>query len=43
MIYLRRGQDSNLQALAGAAFQERFLTIRSTPPYEAVGTGFEPA
>lgn len=29
---MRRGQDSNLQALAGARFPIVFLTIRSTPP-----------
>src|SRR3989338_9180224 len=30
----RRGQDSNLQALTGASFQDWFLTIRSTPPID---------
>ena len=28
----RRGQELNLHALAGACFQNKFLTIRSTPP-----------
>ena len=28
----RRGQESNLHAIAGACFQNKFLTIRSTPP-----------
>jgi hypothetical protein len=28
----RRGQDSNLQALAGGGFQDRCITNYATPP-----------
>ena len=29
----RRGQDSNLQALAGGGFQDRCITNYATPPW----------
>ena len=29
---MRRGQDSNLQGISPGGFQDRYLTIRYTPP-----------